>query len=272
MSAQPCPRALRRLVASGALALTLALVAGGCSSEDDGKVVADVLDDDALPTQPEVTESTTSVPKLCEPETPTEVSADDKPVIEVPEGEAPEDLVTETLIEGEGREAADGDSVQVQYSGALFSDGTEFDTSWDDLEPLPVDVGSGGVIEGFDKGLVGMKVGERRMLIIPAEQAYGETGSGELIPPDSDLIFVIDLVQVCYPDPDAPAEGEDGSTTTAAEGEDGSTTTAAEGEDGSTTTAAEGEDGSTTTAAEGEDDGSSTTAADDETTTTAAEG
>ena len=255
MSAQPCPRSLRRLVASGALALTLVFVAGACSSEDDGNVVADVLEDDALPTQPEVTESTTTVPQICEPETPTEVATADKPVVEVPEGEAPEDLVIETLTEGEGREVAEGDSVQVQYTGALLSDGTEFDTSWDDLTPLPVTVGAGGVIAGFDEGIVGMKVGERRMLTIPADQAYGEAGSGELIPPDADLVFVIDLVQVCSPDPDAaPAEGEgDESTTTVAEGEgDGSTTTAAEGEgDESTTTAAAEDESTTTTAAEG---------------------
>ncbi|HEV7721835.1 MAG TPA: FKBP-type peptidyl-prolyl cis-trans isomerase, partial [Iamia sp.] len=104
----------------------------------------------------------------------------------------------------------------------------------------------------------GMKVGERRMLTIPSDQGYGAEGSGEQIPPDSDLIFVIDLVQICFPDPDAPAAGEgDETTTTAAEG------------DGSTTTAAEGDE-STTTAAEGDEP--TTTAADDDTTTTAAEG
>src|ERR1043165_6033001 len=116
MSAQPSPRAPRRLVASGALALSLVFVVSACSSEDDGKVVADVLEDDALPTQPDAPESTTTIPQLCEPETPTEVTAEDKPVIEVPEGEAPEDLEIETLTEGEGHEVADGDSVQLQYS------------------------------------------------------------------------------------------------------------------------------------------------------------
>ena len=261
MSAHRNPRAPRRLIASGALALSLVLVAGACSSEDDGNVVADVLEDDELPTQPSTPESTTTLPQICEPEAPTEVTAEDKPVIEVPEGEPPSDLVTETLTEGEGREAAEGDSVQLQYTGALLSDGTEFDTSWDDLQPLPATIGAGGLIEGFDAGLVGMKVGERRMLTIPSEQGYGAEGSGEQIPPDSDLIFVVDMVQICYPDPDAaPAEGE-------GEGEDGSTTTVAEGE-------CEGEE-TTTTVAEGEGEGgeeTTTTAAEGETTTTVAEG
>ncbi len=262
MSAHRSPRAPRRLIARGALALTLVLVVGGCSDDTDGEVVADVLEDDALPTQPAAPESTTTVPQICEPETPVEVTAEDKP--EAPgETEAPEELVTETITEGEGREVADGDSVQVQYSGFLVADGTEFDTSWDDLQPLPVTVGTGGVIPGFDEGLVGMKVGERRQLTIPSDQAYGPDGSGEQIPPDSDLIFIIDLVQVCFPDPDAPAEGEE------PEGEDGSTTTVAEGEEGSTTTVAEGDEGSTTTAAEGAE---TTTTVADETTTTAAEG
>lgn len=251
MSAHRSPRAPRRLIARGALALSLVLVVGACSDEDEGNVVADVLEDDELPTQPAAPESTTTLPQVCEPETPVEVTAEDKPVIEAPEGEAPEDLVIETLTEGEGREVANGDSVQVQYSGALFADGTEFDTSWDDLSPLPVTVGQGGVIAGFDEGLIGMKVGERRMLTIPSEQAYGAEGSPPAIPADADLIFVIDLVQVCYPDPDAPAEGEgegEETTTTAAEGEGDTTTTAAEGEgdaegdagDDTTTTAAEG--------------------------------
>lgn len=267
MSAHRSPRAPRRLLASGALALTLVLVVAGCSSEDDGQVVADVLEDDSLPTQPAAPESTTTVPQICEPEAPTEVTEEDKPVVEVPEGEAPEDLVVETLVEGEGREVADGDQVQVQYTGVLLADGTEFDTSWDDLAPLPVTVGTGGVIAGFDEGLVGMKVGERRMLTIPSDQAYGADGSPPAIPADADLIFVIDLVQVCFPDPDAPTEdegdaegegeGDETTTTAAAEGEgDETTTTAApegegEGDETTTTAAAEGDETTTTAAAEG---------------------
>lgn len=264
MSAHRSPRAPRRLIASGALALALVLVAGACSNEDEGDVVADVLEDDALPTQPAAPESTTTLPQICEPETPTEVTADQKP--EAPgETEAPEELVIDTLTEGEGREVANGDSVQVQYSGFLVSDLSEFDTSWDDLSPLPVTVGEGGVIPGFDEGLVGMKVGERRQLTIPSADAYGEAGSGEAIPPNSDLIFIIDLVQVCYPDPEAPAEGEgegeETTTTAAAEGEgDETTTTAAEGE-----APAEGEETTTTAAPEGEGET-------EETTTTVAEG
>ncbi|HEV7722495.1 MAG TPA: FKBP-type peptidyl-prolyl cis-trans isomerase, partial [Iamia sp.] len=141
MSPHRNPRAPRRLIASGALALTLVLVAGACSSDDDGNVVADVLEDGDLPTT-EAETTTTTTPQICEPETPAEVTAEDKPVIEVPEGDAPTDLVIETLTEGEGREVAAGDSIQVQYTGALLSDGTEFDTSWDDLTPLPVTVGA----------------------------------------------------------------------------------------------------------------------------------
>lgn len=247
----------RRALACGALALTLVLSAAACSDDDDGRIVADVLEDDGLPTQPAAAETTTTLPQVCEPETPAEVSAEDKPVIEAPGGEDPTELGIEDLTEGEGRAVEAGDSVEVQYSGVLFADGTEFDTSWDDLMTLPVTVGTGQVIPGFDEGLVGMKPGGRRQLTIPADQAYGEAGSGENIPPNSALIFVIDLVQVCYPDPEAAAtegEGEgDESTTTAAEGEAPDTETTAppaEGEgagDESTTTAAEAEGGDDTT-------------------------
>ncbi len=237
----------RRALACGALALTLVLTAAACSDDDDGRVVADVLEDDGLPTQPAAAETTTTLPQVCEPETAIEVSADDKPVVEAPGGDAPTELGIEDLTDGEGRAVEAGDSVQVQYSGVLFADGTEFDTSWDDLTPLPVTVGIGQVIAGFDEGLVGMKPGGRRQLTIPSDQAYGEAGSGENIPPDSALIFVIDLVQVCYPDPEAA------TTTTGAEGDE-STTTAAEEAGESTTTVAEGdagEESTTTTAAEG---------------------
>lgn len=257
MSAHPSPR---RLVAAGALALTLVLAAGACSSDDGDNVVSDVQDDDSLPTQPAAPESTTTVPQTCET-APEEVTAEDKPEIQVPEGEPPTELQVEDLREGEGHEVAAGDTVQVQYSGVAYSTGTEFDTSWDDLQPFPVTVGQGGVIAGWDEGLVGMKAGGQRQLIIPPDLAYGESGQGEDIGPDETLIFVIDAVEVCFPD-------EAATTTTAAEGD--TSTTAAEGGDTSTTAAAEGGDTSTT-AAEGGD--TSTTAAEGgDTSTTAAEG
>jgi peptidylprolyl isomerase len=80
--------------------------------------------------------------------------------------------------------------------GVTFSAGEEFDASWNRGQPLDFTVGIGQVIEGWDKGLLGMKVGGRRRLEIPADQAYGSRGAGGVIGPDEALIFVVDLLDV----------------------------------------------------------------------------
>lgn len=118
-----------------------------------------------------------------------------RPKVEVPKGPAPTELVTEDLIEGSGPEAKAGDEVTVQYAGVLYKTGKEFDASWNRGEPFSFTLGAGGVIPGWDQGVEGMKVGGRRMLIIPPELAYGSQGGGP-IPPESTLVFVIDLLSV----------------------------------------------------------------------------
>lgn len=119
----------------------------------------------------------------------------DKPVVEIPEA-IPTELVVTTLVEGEGPAAQVGDTVEVHYVGVLSADGTEFDNSYDRGATFPVTLGAGGVIAGWDEGLVGAKAGERRQLDIPAELAYGDTGSGGAIPPGAALTFVIDVLAV----------------------------------------------------------------------------
>jgi peptidylprolyl isomerase len=126
----------------------------------------------------------------------TSTSTDTKPTVEVPDGEPPAELEIEDLVEGEGAEAQPGDTLNVQYVGVNYSNGEEFDTSWDTGEPFPVQLGAGAVIPGWDEGLVGMKEGGRRQLIIPPELAYGRQGQPPDIPPNETLIFVIDLVEL----------------------------------------------------------------------------
>ncbi len=118
-----------------------------------------------------------------------------KPVIEAPSDPEPTELVVNDIVEGEGPAAKNGDEVTVQYVGALY-DGTEFDASWDRGEPFPVTIGSGTVIQGWDEGLVGIKAGGRRELIIPPDLGYGATGQPPTIPADSTLIFVVDAVSI----------------------------------------------------------------------------
>jgi peptidylprolyl isomerase len=119
----------------------------------------------------------------------------EKPEVEIPD-ELPTELQITTLIEGEGPQAAVGDTVTVHYVGVRSEDGTEFDNSYDRGSPFPVVLGAGGVIQGWEEGLVDVQAGERRQLDIPAELAYGDAGSGSIIQPGDALTFVVDVLAV----------------------------------------------------------------------------
>lgn len=103
-------------------------------------------------------------------------------------------LVIDDVIIGNGDEVKNGDKVTVHYIGTL-PDGTKFDSSYDRGEPFFFTVGKGAVIEGWEKGLIGMKVGGKRILVIPGNMAYGNRHIGN-IPPNATLIFAIELLKV----------------------------------------------------------------------------
>jgi peptidylprolyl isomerase len=126
--------------------------------------------------------------------TPTSGPLSTEPTITPPKGPAPKTLVTKEIIPGTGAEAKAGESVTVNYVGALYSNGKVFNASWETKEPFTFTLGEGQVIPGWDKGVAGMRVGGRRELIIPAELAYGKRGSPPKIPPNSPLIFIVDLL------------------------------------------------------------------------------
>jgi peptidylprolyl isomerase len=117
-----------------------------------------------------------------------------KPVIKPLSGPAPKKLVVKDLTVGTGRAAVTGDPLVVRYVGVLAKNGKEFDSSWSRNATFPFALGLGQVIPGWDKGLIGMRVGGRRQLIIPASLGYGAAGSPPKIPPNSALIFDIDLL------------------------------------------------------------------------------
>jgi peptidylprolyl isomerase len=119
-----------------------------------------------------------------------------KPVIPKPTGTPPRKLVKEDIVRGTGPAAKPGDTVIVHYVGMNFSNGREFDASWDGGQPFPVELGAGAVIAGWDQGLVGIRAGGRRELIIPPELGYGAQGYPPDIPPNETLVFVIDAVSV----------------------------------------------------------------------------
>ena len=117
----------------------------------------------------------------------------EKPFIEVPQGPAPTELQIVDGVVGEGLEATSGANVLVDYVGVGFDSGKEFDASYNRGEPLSFRLGFGQVIKGWDDGVQGMRVGGRRKLLIPADQAYGRYGIPGVIGPNEALIFVCEL-------------------------------------------------------------------------------
>jgi len=107
----------------------------------------------------------------------------------------PSGLVYMDLMVGSGPSPAPGKKVKVHYTGWL-ENGEKFDSSVDRDEPFVFKIGAGQVIQGWDEGVMGMKVGGKRKLVIPARLGYGARGAGGVIPPDATLIFEVELLEV----------------------------------------------------------------------------
>ncbi len=119
----------------------------------------------------------------------------EKPHVYVPAGEAPPaELVIEDIEVGTGEEAKAGQTVEVHYAGNAWSTRQQFDASWDRGDTFTFQLGAGQVIGGWDQGVVGMKIGGRRRLVIPPELGYGSRGAGGVIKPGETLVFVVDLI------------------------------------------------------------------------------
>jgi peptidylprolyl isomerase len=177
-------RTPRRLLAAAALALTLAACGEGGGDPARSSGTAD--------TAP-ACES-----RAATAEPPAGVSTDLAVAPEVPASDAPPPcgLVTSDVVVGTGPEAVAGSPVAVKYVGAFYETGEQFDSSWrrGADETLPVTLGQGRVIPGFEQGIAGMRVGGRRVVTIPSDLGYGPQGQGP-IPGGATLVFVLDLVQ-----------------------------------------------------------------------------
>jgi peptidylprolyl isomerase len=178
--------------------LVFAVAAAGCGSSKEESAAdksAAKAEEEAKNQKPVAEPKPPSSPKV----TPTagEADIDKKPTVPKGTGAAPTTLKAETLISGSGPEIKNGQQATVQYVGVLFKNGKQFDTSWGKgKQPFQFTIGSGQVISGWDQGVLGMKVGERRRLTIPADLAYGAQGSPPKIGPNEPLIFDIDLKKI----------------------------------------------------------------------------
>ena len=188
-----------RLIALPALAVaSLALSACGSSAEESAADRFARTAAQQAKTQTTVAEQAEAAPTATKI-TPTSGERDlsKKPQIPKSSGPAPKQLKVEDLVEGDGAAAKNGDKLSVQYVGVLYDNNKEFDSSWSrGAEPLEVTLGSGQVISGWEQGLLGMKVGGRRKLTIPPDQAYGAQGQPPTIPANATLVFEIDLKKI----------------------------------------------------------------------------
>lgn len=119
-----------------------------------------------------------------------------KPTVTIPQEAPPAELVKTDIIVGTGDEAVKGKNVSVHYVGVAWSNGQEFDASWNRGDAFEFRLGAGQVIQGWDDGVAGMKVGGRRQLTIPPEMGYGSRGAGGVIKGGETLVFVVDLLNV----------------------------------------------------------------------------
>ena len=119
-----------------------------------------------------------------------------KPDVSIPDGPPPTELAIDDITVGTGPEAVPGQQVAVHYVGVSWSNGQQFDASWDRRATFDFKLGGGQVIQGWDQGVAGMKVGGRRRLTIPPAMGYGAQGAGGVIAPNETLVFVVDLVSV----------------------------------------------------------------------------
>jgi peptidylprolyl isomerase len=172
------------------LLCSLALPLAACGSDSGGSSTEKPASAPAGGPTPSAAETVTALADSIS----TNVEA--KPVLAIPAGGTPTKLTIKDIVPGTGPVAKQGNTVSVQYVGSSWSNGSEFDASWDKGQPFSFPLGQGQVIPGWDKGVAGMKVGGRRLLIIPPALGYGTQGSPPKIAANETLAFVVDLESV----------------------------------------------------------------------------
>ncbi|MEP6648428.1 MAG: FKBP-type peptidyl-prolyl cis-trans isomerase [Lapillicoccus sp.] len=162
--------------------------AAGIGATDDLVVVADILAIGKVLTQ---AEGTPVAPVDALPTVAFDPA--NGPTITVPKTTAPTSLVSQNLVDGTGPDVKTGQTITVHYTGVVWADGTVFDSSWTRKALATFGIGTGNVIPGWDKGLVGKKVGSRVLLLVPPADGYADQAQGK-IPANSTLVFVVDIL------------------------------------------------------------------------------
>ena len=189
---------IRIMAALAAMAL-LASGCGGGTKESEADKFAQTAEQQAKTLTSAAATATTQAAPTVTKATPSAGERDiaTKPKIPKQTGAPPKTLKVEDLITGTGPAAKSGDKISVRYVGTLYDNGKEFDSSWKrGKAPFQLTLGQGQVIQGWDQGLVGMKVGGRRRLTIPPDLAYGAQGQPPTIPANATLVFDVDLTKV----------------------------------------------------------------------------
>jgi len=182
-----------RLLLSLVAAVLLAVGVGACGGDDsssEGETAATATPTEA-PAEPSAENNVDAIAAGITKNTKK------KPEIAVPEGDPPTGLVIKDIVKGKGPKAKAGDQLTMQYVGNSWSTGEQFDASWDRGQAFPFQLGAGMVIPGWDQGMVGMRAGGRRLLILPPDLGYGAGGTPDgTIAPNETLIFAVDLEKI----------------------------------------------------------------------------
>lgn len=180
---------MSRRTARAMLAVATAVSLAACGGSDDDA-------DPGAGAEP-TAQACETRPATAEPTGDLSADLAERPEVPADDDAPPCDLVVTDIVVGEGAEAVPGATAAVKYVGAFYETGEEFDASWNSSpdKTLPVPLGAGRVIPGFEQGILGMQVGGRRMVTIPSDLGYGPRGQGP-IPGEATLVFVMDLVDV----------------------------------------------------------------------------
>jgi FKBP-type peptidyl-prolyl cis-trans isomerase len=191
---------MRTRAAAVLLAVT-ALLLAGCGDDGDPAGEAATAGPTGSPTAAaEAATTCEDAPSTQEARPETSADLAEQPQVAASDDPPPCDLVVRDVVVGEGAEVVPGAQVEAKYVGAFYETGEVFDASWR-ISPertLPFEAGGGNLIPGFDQGVLGMREGGRREIVVPSDLGYGSQGTGP-IPPNSTLVFVVDVVSATAP-------------------------------------------------------------------------